>query len=431
MTKLNKFFPTTEEVQAAVIWVDDVEVSIKESGYTDTMDELMDRVMAGDLKVPGYVHVIDDSIELATQMATALDAQYEKEMKLMKDATKAIDEVNTVVENTNTKGEKTMKVTKVTKGKSNARKFLDATGADMANAKQAPKQEETKSETTKEEKEMKKTTMGGRRRKLGNGAGQGQVEETVVENQTKEEEVVEVKQEKKETPRRRKSSGNQSVDAKQARAPKKKLGRQESMHGQSRQKHEGNWYTNKGRFDVLNRFEDIIENLAEGNYVDQELGIETIVFVEPSELYRYQNREDINVVIQIKANGNVLEFPIKDASVQSNSDLSCSTIGWVPTQRGGLRPAFGHYRPNALQVKAKCACGNEFSANTGNMYCGKCKTRHDDVEISGDHNLDFDFETNWVFETNPSLVVPQETLALVMALAQYDADLDMEGLLSE
>lgn len=262
-----------------------------------------------------------------------------------------------------------------------------------------------------------------------------QKEAAAKQNQTKEEEVVNV--EKKETKvaggrRRVSSNGSGSAAKKASVGSRKKLGRNENLRGKAFVKHEGPWYLNKSLYTVLDRFESIVDNMAAGEYVDVELGIEAIHMVDPEEITRYQNREDILVVVQIKSNGTVLEFPIKEStSSNSISDLTSTSIGWVEYKEKRY-PSFGFWRPNAMEVKMKCSCGNEFTANTGNVYCYKCKTRHEDVLVEMESNLDFAGDIDgWVFQTIPNVVVPRDVLALVMALAQYDADLDMYGVIEE
>jgi hypothetical protein len=421
MTKLVKFFPTTEEVQDIVLWVDDIEAQVKEMGLEETMGEILDRVIDGDLKCSGYVHVIDDNKELATQMAYVLDANYQKEMELMKDANVAKEMVTEAIEAELKKGivDPTVDADKAAE----ARAFLDANGPAVANAKKAPV---TKEETTEEEVEVKETKkVTGRRRVQGAKPTVAKKEETVVENQTKEEEV-ETVEETKTVGRRRVSSGKKdSARNVKAGTPKKKLGRGSSMKGEFK-KHEGNWYTNAGLYPVLDRFEQIIEDMA-----DAELGIEQIVLVEPEEINRYAKRADIDVVIQLKSNGVVMEFPIKEASSNSKSDLTSPSIGWVEG-KNGMYPAFGFYRPNGIVLDMTCSCGNKLTVSSTNVYCGKCRTRHADADVHVEHVLDINGDIQeWVFQTVPNLFVPRDTLALVMAVAQYDAGLPMDGLVDE
>lgn len=394
------------------------------------LDEVLDRA---DNEV---VYVVGEEMVTAQNVAAVFNTEYEKEMELMKDANMAKEEVDKVVEGA--KKEKEEAVSEINtkaalRSKASAKKFLKEQSAKMLGAKKSPvKEEENKSaENTKEEETMKTNTTMGRRRLSTTVKSQ---EETTVQNNTKEEEVVNVNKrqgvKKEETTvkggRRRLSTGAQTEVAAQTKVTgRKRLGRSESIKSEFK-KFEGPWYLNSSMYDVLNRFEAIIEDMA-----DAELGITDIVLVEPADIARYANRADILVVIQIKANGNVLEFPIKEnTSTNSSSDLNSTSIGWIET-KNGMRPSFGFYRPNALQVKVTCTCGNAFTANTGNVYCPKCKTRHDDFTVSANHKLDFDFDGEWVFQTVPNMVVPRETLALVMAIAQYDAGLDMHGLVED
>jgi hypothetical protein len=429
-----KFVAVQEEVQAAVIWVDDMEIEIKALGMDESLERLMDRVFAGDLKVEGPIHVIDDNKELAEQMATLLNNKYAEEMVIMKDAKIVKEQVNKVVDSVMPKQEEATEDNAAVIAKSAAaKKFLKKHGAELANAKKAPaKKEETKTETTKEEKKMEtKTTMGGRRKLVGGKPSytQAQVDAAKAAKETKtEKEVVNVKKEETKVAggRRRMSSGSTPVKEKSA-GGRKRLGRSENLNKGEFVKFEGPWYLNKSRYEVLNRFEDIIENMA-----DAELGITEIAMVEKSEISRYANREDIMFVVQIKANGNVLDFPIREAGSNSKSDLSSPSIGWVE-YKGKLYPKFGFSRPNAIEVNMTCGCGTKFKANTGNVYCHTCKTRHDDVAVEMEHGtLDFAGDVEgWVFQEIPNLKVPTDTLVLAMALAQYDEGLDMWDVVSE
>ena len=415
-----KFVGMTEEVQTAVIWVDDVEASIANVGITETLGTIMDRVFAGDLNVKGAIHVIDDNKELATNMATVLNTQFEKEMVIMKEANIAKEEVNVAIEGTTktavqTKGETTMTTT--TK-KNAAAKFLAKHGSTIKNSQKAATQtkEETKEETT-----MKtKTTMGTRRQLKSNT----NTEKEVVE--VKETKVA-VKEEVQGSRRRLSSNASTQVSTAAPRNTSRRLTRSAGLRQSTFVKHEGPWYLNASLYPVLSRFESILADMA-----DSELGITEIALVEPTDIQRYERKTDVLVVIQIKANGTVLEFPIKEnTSSNSKSDLSTTSIGWVQT-RNGMRPAFGFYRSNFPVVSAKCTCGNEMeNVSASNLYCSKCKTRHDDATISLKHTtLGMEVE-EYTFQTIPNMYVSSDILALVMAIAQYDLGFDMHGVVAE
>jgi hypothetical protein len=393
MTKFAKFVASTVDVKAGIdILVEDFGMSVKSMGYEDAVDMYVMEAINGTEK---SIAVVSDDINIAQTITAALNQAYTKEMELMK--TVNVEEKTLVMEAT-TEEKKAAEIAK----SSAAQKFLA---------------KHTKVEDKKEEVEVKETTkVSGGRRRLNTGAQQ---EETT---QTQTNEKVETEM----TKSNRKSTSR--VLKKETKKPavegRRKLGRSESIKNEFK-KFEGPWYLNASMYDVLKRFETIIEDMA-----DAELGIEQIVLVDPSEVSRTRNNPDITVVIQIKSNGNVLEFPIKEASANSSSDLASTSIGWVDT-KNGMRPAFGFWRPNEINVKAKCSCGNEFKGNTGNLYCPTCKKRHADAEVSVSHALDMEFDGNWVFQTIPNIVVPRETLALVMAIAQYDAGFDMFGVVEE
>jgi hypothetical protein len=166
---------------------------------------------------------------------------------------------------------------------------------------------------------------------------------------------------------------------------------------------------------------------------DEELAISQIHLVRPESMHRY-NKPKYNVVIQIKSNGAVFNFPITDNNRDnSKSDLSCDSIGWVPT-KNGIRPAFGHKRPNEMTIDVKCSCGNEFRTNTGYVKCQKCGKKHVEADVSVKHaNIEFNIPEEWVFEENPHLNVPADIMVLAMAIAQYDDErrLDMWGVVEE
>lgn len=428
MTNTIKFVAVTEQVQDAVIWVDDVEVAIQEEGIEKTLEDIMNRVIDGDLDVPGAIHVVDDNKELATNIANVLEDAYNKEMELMNEANIAKEQVNKVVDQVMPVVEEEVDATAAIAKSAAAKKFLEKHGANMVNGKKAPAQEEKANNTkedTKEEVKMNNNTMGSRRRLNTSNAGV-QKEETKSNQTTNREEESTMK---RQGTGRRVSSNEVKVNESTRRkvTGRKMLSRSASIKGNTFQKFEGPWYLNASMYPVLDRFEEILETMS-----DAELGIEQIVLVDPQDIRRYERRNDILVVIQIKSNGTVLEFPIKENnSSNSSSDLSSTSIGWTQT-KNGMRPAFGFWRSNAPVLDMKCACGNKMENVSGsNVYCSKCRTRHDDVEVNASHNLEITNFNEVVFQEIPNLFVPRETLALVMAIAQYDAGFDMWDVIVE
>ena len=379
------------------------------------------------------IYVVSSDEDMADNVAAALNQTYKKEMELIMEAKKLI---NNTIEATKTVTAKIEEETTMTNedkilGSNRAQAFLKQHGAAMANAKKAPaKKEETKSTTnTKEEKEMTQTTKGARRRLSTTKVTKEVSAKAVSTKSTKtNEEVKEMNNTTKGNKARRRLSttvtSTTGVQTKRTTGTKRRLARSASVTN-TFVKFEGPWYLNAELYPVLNRFEAILENMS-----DAELGIEQIVLVDPADMKRYENRTDLEVIIQVKSNGTVLDFPIKEASAQSNADFTSSSIGWVET-KNGLRPAFGFYRPNAMNIEVTCSCGNKFKSNTGNVYCAKCRTRHDDVEVSASHALDFKFDGEWTFQTIPNVTVPRDVLALVLAVAQYDAGYNMHGVVAE
>lgn len=385
-----KFVASTQDVKAGVdILVEDFGMNVKSMGYEETIDMYVMEAINGTEK---SIAVVSDDMTIANTIATALNQAYTKEMELMKNVT--VKEENVVVVEGTVEEEKAATIAK----SSAAQKFL---------ARHTNKQVETK-----EEVKMNTEVKGGTRRRLNTAAPATQ------NNNNEKVETEMTKSNRKSTTRVLKKESTPAAGG------RRRLGRQESIKNEFK-KFDGPWYLNAELYPVLNRLDNILETLS-----DAELGIEQIVLVDPQEVSRTRNNPDITVVIQIKANGNILEFPIKDASANSSSDLASTSIGWVDT-KNGMRPAFGFWRPNEINVKATCTCGKEFKANTGNVYCPSCRKKHAEAEVSISHALDMEFDGNWVFQTVPNLVVPRETLALVMAIAQYDAGFDMWGVVAE
>jgi hypothetical protein len=415
MTKTTlKFIATTTEMNR------DTDIIAEDIRTTEDIQTFLDEVL--DRNDSNPVYVVGEEMTLAQNIAAVFNAEFEKEMELMKEANVAKELVNEAIQS---KKAKEVVDTKAQDEKNAAaRAFLDANGPAV--------QASTKS-TKKEEKEMESTKVTGRRRI----AGAKKVE---VEVQTKTNEKVEtemkkaqVKEEVKVTGRRRISGKKETTVETKNTAGRRQIKRGASMRGNGFKKHEGNWWSNVELYTELEHVQSIVDSYDEttGYFSCPELSIEALAFVEPTEISRYRNRNDIDVVIQLKSNGAILEFPIKEASSNSKSPLTSTSIGWVE-YAGKVRPAFGFWRPNAMEVELTCGCGSKFKANTGNVYCPSCKTRHDDITVELDSKLDFAGDVQgWVFQEVPNLVVAKGILAIVMAMAHYEAGYDMEGLIEE
>lgn len=261
---------------------------------------------------------------------------------------------------------------------------------------------------------------------MGNTAPAKQEEEKAMNTTTN----TEVTKEEKTAPARRRLSTENEAPAPAVENRRVlnqgRLERTESIRQQF-VKHEGPWYLNADLYPALARFEAILDTMS-----DAELGIQNIVLVDPSQLKRYDRKKDVYVVIQVMSNGVVLEFPIKQSKSQtSKSDLSSTSIGWVP-MKNGMRPAFGFYRSNFPVVTATCSCGKKMeNVSASNLYCFDCQTRHNDAAVSITHaTLGLGVE-EFTFQTIPNMEVPKDVLALVMAVAQYDAGFPMHGLIAE
>lgn len=399
-------------------------VSMGQEGIMYFVNEALDRADNETIYVVGDDEVMNENI------ATVLNQKYNEEMTLIMEAKQIVNNTIEATQSITAKIEEETTMTNEDKilGSSRAQAFLKQHGAAMVNAKKAPAKKEETTTNTKEEKEMTQTTKGARRR-LSTTKVTTEVTAKAVSNKTTKtnEEVKEMNNTTKGNTRRRLSTtvtSTAGVQTKRTGAAKRRLARSASVTN-TFVKFEGPWYLNAELYPVLNRFESILENMS-----DSELGIEQIVLVDPADMKRYENRTDLEVIIQVKSNGTVLDFPIKEASKNSNADFASSSIGWVET-KNGLRPAFGFWRPNAMNVEVTCSCGNKFKGNTGNVYCAKCRTRHDDIEVSASHALDFKFDGEWTFQTIPNVTVPRDVLALVLAVAQYDAGYDMHGVVAE
>lgn len=437
-TKSVKFVASITGVNPDVdVLVDDIR-TMGTDGIMYFVNEALDSGKPSEI-----VYVVDEDETLAENTATLLNATYEKEMKLIQGAKNMKPvEKKEVIEQAKKEVEDAIKSTVVIEEEDNAaaiaksaaaKKFLAKHSGALANAKKSSENKSTKSEEEKEMNNTKEETKGAGRRRLSTMGANKEVKgnKEVKENKSNktnkgEKEMTNTTKGTKGASRRLSTGGRTAATTSKKEQGRRRLGRSASIKSDYKT-FEGPWYLNAELYPVLNRLEDIVATLR-----DDELGIQEIALVDPSEIRRYENREDLNVIIQVLSNGNVLEFPIKyNESTNSKSDLKSSSIGWVETKKG-LRPAFGFYRPNAMEVKVTCDCGNEFKANSGNVYCPKCRVRHDDIIVSADHDtLDFEFDGEWVFQTIPNMSVPRETLALVMAIAQYDEGLDMHDLIDE
>lgn len=392
----------------------------------------------------GEVFVVDGNMELATNMAAVLNAQYQEEMKLMKDAQqtqqikqeveKAAAPVNKIKRPAKAKA--TAKPAAKAEDKAalrsnaDAKKFLKEAASKLANAKQSPKKnksegEETMTTTTTTTEETKPAKSIRRRTSTAKATTQTKGETTMTTTNTPVQEKGAAIKEKHEAKKAKAPAGRRSSSKKEVASQVAeqggagKMGRDKPQTESTFVKFEGPWYLNASRYDVLNRLSDIVMDKA-----DAELGITDITVSNKEEFYLYKNRQDILFVIQFKANGNILTFPIKAAGERSNSDVSSPSIGWVEYQ-GKLYPRFGFSRRNVMEVEFTCGCGAKNKANPGNMYCKGCKKLWADMEVTiGEYGYEVTKE-DWVFQEIPNLKVPTETLVLALAIAQFDEGLDM------
>ena len=386
------------------------------------------------------VYVVDEDMGLAENTAQLLNNKYNEEVNLIQEAKnmnkkdvkkevleQAKKEVNDAIEGT-VRIEEEDQAAVIAKSAA-AKKFLSKHGGALMNAKKG----ENKSTKSEEEKEMNKTVKeevkGARRRLSTTGKGTESKENKSTKNVKEEKEMNKTTEGTKGASRRLSAGRKTAADhtEKKREQGRRRLGRSASLKSEYK-KFEGPWYLDAKRFPVLDRFEDIVATMR-----DDELGIGEIVLVDPTETRRYKNRDDLLMVVQVLANGNILEFPIKEQDYENNpADLKASTISWVKGYNGkGGRYQFGQWKSSSPEMKVTCTCGNEFRAPANNVYCPKCRTRHDDIIISAEHSeLEFDF-TEMTFHVNDSLTVPEETLALVMAIAQYDEGLDMHGVIED
>lgn len=427
---MKKFVASTKDIKAGVDILDtDFQLTVQrfmaedsENALADAVDYYITEAMQLNEKT---IAVVSDDLAVAESIASVLNNEYKKEMELMKEANIVKEEVSELVEASIKAGKVSVDEDK----NAAARAFLEENGAAIVNSKKS---------TKKEEKEMETKTKVTGRRRIATGAAKQEETKTneKVETEMTNRKATINEEVKVSGTRRRVSSAKKeetTVESKVA-AGRKRIKRGTSLRGTGFQKHEGYWFSNTGLYEGLKHLDSIVDSYDEetGYFTCPELGLDTIVFVEPTEISRYRNRTDIDVVLQIKSAGSVFEYPIKEASSNAKAPLSCSSIGWVE-YNGKVSPRFGFWRPNALEVTMSCGCGNKFKANTGNVYCPKCKTRHDDVEVSVEHgSLDFagDIE-GWVFQELPNVVVPKDVLAIVMCLAHWEAGYEIDGLLEE
>lgn len=320
------------------------------------------------------------------------------------------------------------------------------------------KQVEVEVEVKAEEK-VEVTTP---RKRLGGGGAAALLKDKVAKLKDKEEEKemvaeveVEVETEEKKERKRlgnggagnttgRKSTGSSALE-KTAKKKEKgdgvgrgRLKTKESLTGGGFVKFEGPWYLNTSLYPALSGLERMIQNYQNDLMIDEDLGIQDLAIVETEDVFKYKDREDIEFIIQVKSNGIILDFPIKESvSEFSKSDLSCSSIGWVSKKGGGLRPVYGQWVPNKLEVKWTCSCSRDVvrENHTGNLYCPNCKTRHADamaavVPVSDAVNL-VDKEVTYKFVTNGNMWVNPQILAVVLAFAQYEMGYSMYGVVAE
>lgn len=429
-----KFVATTTQVQDVVIWMDDVEDAIKEQGIEETIQALLDRVLIGEWKNYGSIHVVDDNKEIAQAFADALNARYEKEMELMNEANVARKEVEAAAP----KKDKT-----ALRSNAEAKKFLKDQAAKLANAKQSKSKNKSEGEetmtTTNEATKIRRTKKAAPKTEEETTVNTTAKKETAKKETAVKEKSAAIKEknvEKKEKAAGRRSSSVKEVATQtQEKAEAGKMGRDKPQGQTSFVKFEGPWYLNASRYEVLNRLPQIIEDRG-----DDALGIEAITFSAHTEIKKYQNKRDVVVVEQFKSNGAILDFPIK---VNAAGDkVSSPSIGWVE-YNGKRYPRFGFYRPNTLSVDFTCGCGTKNNtAGNENMYCSGCKKVWADLDVTvGEYGFDFDLTgsldmhgnkkdgTPWMFQEIPNMKIEEEMLVLALALAHFDQGLDMWDLI--
>lgn len=405
----------------------------------------------------GEIFIVDDNLELAENVAYMLNQAYEEFLEaeaVRKEVQTAFESDRPVpatggVEDTainnvekesikNKEGDVVKMNKQVNKEvvENNVEKIIKSKAAQEFLKKHSGliqgAQRKVEANKKEEEVEMKEETKVVGRRRLS-------VDTKQVE--TKEKEMVEVKETKRMGGRRRLSTG--AVESRTTKAPSRKVetSRRRIARGKSMkqefQKFEGPWYLNQGIYTNLKEhLEEALETMAV-----ESLGITNIEFVEPMDIPRFARRHDVDdfrVIIQVKAAGAILEFPIKDNMYSnSKSDLNSPAIGWE-TYNGKISPVFGSWKANVPHVNVTCTCGNRLeNVSVTNIYCANCKTRHEDMSVFVEPGAKSEIAQasvevpNYVFETNPNLYVSRDILALVMAMAQYDAGYDMWGLIED
>lgn len=440
-TKVEKFVPAYQTVDADV---DVLLVDIREGMWQ--LDQIIDEALTHN----EVIHVVsEDDAGDPTPVAEALNEMYNQEHEKVQEAQKQLKgeiemENNTAKEMVNNAIEESLKKDKeVEKAQEEKNKaalaFLAKNSGSLKNAQKAPsKKEEPATESKKEANEeikeettntkgdvnMNNTTTMGSRRRLSAGSTKGSQNE----KQTKTNEEVSNMNNNSavKSNRRRLSAGNTNTQSMPSSNRRRRLAHNESATNTNTfVPFEGPWYLNADLYPALKRFESIVADMR-----DDELGVTDIRIVNPASMPKYDNKKDVIVVVQMLFGGQILEFPIKEnKSHTSKADLTSTSIGWVNT-KNGMRPAFGFWRSNSPIVEVKCSCGNKFETTANNVYCRQCRTRHDDVQVSGEHALEFGFQ-DAVFQTIPNMRIPRDVLALAMAVAQYAEGFDMHGVVAE
>lgn len=193
------------------------------------------------------------------------------------------------------------------------------------------------------------------------------------------------------------------------------------------------WYLQKKYYPVVGRLNAILDNMRQGKAVCPELGVEKLVTVRATDMPRYATRPNVHeylFIIQILSNGIVLDFPIKKSDAYAKADLYSESITFS-REGGQLHPAFMFTHANGIQINAQCThCGEQFRANTTHIKCPKCHHNYGPAKVEMSHpELEISMGNKYSRTTPSNVYVDKEVLALVMALAQLKAGLDMGGLL--
>lgn len=391
-----------------------------------------------DNRMKGEIFVVDGNMELATNVAAVLNAQYGEEMALMNDANIARKEVEEVAA--------AQKDTAALRSNATAKKFLKDQAAKLANAKVSSKKNKSEGETEMTNTtEVTKEATSIRRKSSAKTKGETSmktVNETAVKETAAKETAMKEKgaaiKEKHAAKKEKAATGRTSSTVKKevatqakAKVEAGKMGRDEPQGQTKFVKFEGPWYLNASRYDVLNRLVQIIEDRA-----DMTLGITAITFSSHEQIQKYKNKRDLVAVEQFQSSGAILDFPIKLNAM--GDKVTSPSIGWVEWN-GKRYPRFGFYRPNTLSVDFTCSCGTKNTgASNENMYCSGCKKVWADLDVTvGEYGFDFDLTgsldmdgkkkdgTPWLFQEIPNMKVSEETLVLALALAHFDQGLDM------